>query len=110
MCDKGIMLLRSDAGKRLEPVCKVRCTVLHSPVFHGLCHNICRSLREFTALFHYLLHFLKYILGKPLPHLAKGKDVSPKQFFNINIAHFSLLRSLLYVLLKYRLPQDLRKA
>ena len=34
------MLLRSDAGKRLEPVCIMGCAVSYSPVFHGGRHSI----------------------------------------------------------------------
>ena len=30
------MFLGGDAGERLEPVCKMRCTVVNGPVFHGL--------------------------------------------------------------------------
>ncbi len=38
--DKGIMLLRGDAGHGLEPVRVVGCTLFHRPVLHRVRHNV----------------------------------------------------------------------
>ena len=81
------MLLRRDAGQRLEPVGVMGRAMLHCPVLHRLCHNVRCRVVQLTAMLHDAFHFRERFFGKTLLHLSKGEYIFSKQLFHIQ--HFT---------------------
>ena len=50
--DEAVVLLRGDAGQRLEPVCEVRRPVLHGPLAHRVRDGVGEGEVELLALVH----------------------------------------------------------
>ena len=62
------MLLRRDAGQRLEPVGIVRRAVLDGPFLHGLRNRIRNGRVQLIPLIDGLFQLPVYVLWKTLPH------------------------------------------
>ena len=89
MGHESVMLLRCDAGQRLEPVGIMGGTVLHRPVLHGLRHHVGRRQGQLPALVHDLPDLLVDAFGKPFLHLAESEHLAGKQLFYVQyFAHF----------------------
>ena len=49
--DETVVLLSSDAGHRLEPVCEMSCTIFNGPFLHCNCDCICNVEIQMAAIF-----------------------------------------------------------
>ena len=84
------MLLRRDAGKRLEPVGIMGRAVLHRPVLHLLGNYVGGRLGQLAALVHHRYHLFVHILRQSLFHLAEREHVLTENLFHIkHLAHLS---------------------
>ena len=92
MGHESVVLLRRDAGQRLEPVGIVSGAVLHGPGLHLLRHHVRSCHGELAALIHDPFHLFKNIFRQTAAHLCQVKHVLAKQFFHVHyIAHNLLL-------------------
>ena len=69
MLDKGIVLLGSSLGQRVEPVCIVRGTVLNRPALHTLGNAVGNGAVKRRIIVNYINELIVYILWKILEHL-----------------------------------------
>ena len=62
--EEGVVLLRSDAGKGLEPMSIVGSPFLQRPILHGVGHHIGGAHADAAAILHHIGHFGKHLLGR----------------------------------------------
>ena len=72
--DKAVVLLCRDAGQRLEPMSKMRCSVVDGPVLHGLGDGICNTNIKDAALINRLSEGFIDICGEFSAHDAVVED------------------------------------
>ncbi len=97
------MLLRRDAGQRLEPVGVMGRAMLHCPVLHRLCHNVRCRVVQLTAMLHDAFDFCERFFGKTLLHLSRVNTFSPNSFstFSTSLIRPSPFRQLYEVNLPF---------
>ena len=78
--DKAVVLLRSDARQRLEPVRKVRRSVLHCPLAHRICDGVCEREIKLLALVHGIAQAAVDTRREPRTHDLVVKHHASKQF------------------------------
>ena len=89
-CDKAVVLLCSDSGKRLEPVRIVCCTLFDSPLLHLVCDDACYIGGQSLAVIDGFLNSLVGFLGESGLHHGFIKDVLTKILFYRSHKPFSL--------------------
>ena len=78
--DKAVVLLGRDAGKRLEPVGKMRCAVLDRPLAHGGRNRVGKREIQFLALADGIAQAAVHVRRESRPHDLVVKDHAPEQF------------------------------
>ena len=68
--NETVMLFRSDACHRLEPMRKMRGALFDGPVLHCVCNHVCNGDIQLFAVLHRLSHCLIRFFGEPLSHHA----------------------------------------
>ena len=77
--EEGVVLLRSDAGKGLEPMSIVGSPFLQRPILHGVGHHIGGAHADAAAILHHIGHFGKHLFGQALPHNGDAEHICAKQ-------------------------------
>ena len=82
------MLLSSNTGHRLEPMCEMRCALFDGPILHGLRNYVCDVQLQMHAVINGLVKYTVHILGKTFFHHIVVKYHTSENLGNI---HFDIL-------------------
>ena len=87
--EEGVVLLRGDAGERLEPVGIVGGALFHRPVLHGVGHDVGGLDADVAAVFHHVHDLAEHALGEPLPHHIGAEYIGTEDLCDIDAHRFN---------------------
>ena len=91
--EEGVVLLRGDAGERLEPVGIVGGALFHRPVLHGVGHDVGGLDADVAAVFHHVHDLAEHALGESLPHHIGAEYIGTEDLCDIDAHRFNPFHS-----------------
>ena len=84
-CNKCIMFFCCESSKRLEPVCVMRCTFFHCPVFHSPSYDFCCDRIQLFSFINGLMQFFIHLFRQTLLHDLVIEYIRTKKLYHIDL-------------------------